>query len=227
MKTRLYPIIVPLMLGLAACVTQYSKSEAPNSLQVDEALSRVDLAFAPGSARLARPEAIGQLVASGRLRPNDRVTIAAAGSPGLAEARAAAVSRQLLGYGIVADTVTGQTVAPNHAIIGISRYSVTLPPCPDWSQPPTYDFGNAHSSWYGCTDATNLGLMVANPGDLVSGRPLGPADGQPAVMAVERYRNDRIKQPPAPTASPFAAPTGGGGGDAGGAAGAPGAGPAQ
>jgi hypothetical protein len=67
--------------------------------------------------------------------------------------------------------------------------------------------------------------MVASPADLVSGRTLAPADGQPAVMAVQRYLNDRVKPPPTPTASPFAASTGGGGGgDAGGAGGAPGAG---
>jgi hypothetical protein len=64
--------------------------------------------------------------------------------------------------------------------------------------------------------------MVASPADLVSGRTLAPADGQPAVAAVERYMNDRVKQPPAPTASPFSASTGGeaGGGGAAGGAGA-------
>ena len=212
----------PLILGLAACVTEYSKSEAPNLMQVEGAETRVDLSFAPGSARLVRPGTIDQLVASGRLRPADRVTIAAAGPPRLAEARAAAVSSALLGYGIVADTLTGETVAPDHAVIGIGRYAVTLPPCPNWSQSPTYDFANAYSSWYGCADATNLGLMVASPGDLVSGRPLAPTDGQPAVMSVQRYLTDRVKPPPSPTPSPFAAATGaaGGGGEAGGAPGA-------
>jgi len=62
---------------------------------------------------------------------------------------------------------------------------------------------------------------VSSPADLVSGRTLAPADGQPAVAAVQRYMNDRVKQPPTPTASPFAASSGGGGGDAGGG-GAPG-----
>jgi type IV pilus biogenesis protein CpaD/CtpE len=62
--------------------------------------------------------------------------------------------------------------------------------------------------------------MVADPADLVSGRALAPADGQPAVAAVQRYMTDRIKPPPAPTASPFAGSTGGGGaggGETGGA----------
>src|SRR5690349_5988783 len=98
MITRLYQIAVPLMLVVSACATDYTKSEAPNTLRVDGAQTRVDLSFIPGSAHLARPDAIGQLVATGRLRPADRVMIAAAGPPGLAEQRIAAISRELLRY---------------------------------------------------------------------------------------------------------------------------------
>ena len=57
MKIRLYPIALPLLLGLAACVTEYSKSEAPAALQVDGAQSRVEIAFVDGSDRLAPGEA--------------------------------------------------------------------------------------------------------------------------------------------------------------------------
>jgi pilus assembly protein CpaD len=228
-KIGRYPIVASLILALAACATDYSKSEAPNNLRVDGAESRVDVAFAPGSAHLAAGEAarLDRLVATGIIRPADRITIAVAGPPRLADQRAAALSRELLTYGIVADTSSLGPVPANHAIIGIGRYTVTLPPCPNWSSPPTAEYTNTHNSNWGCAAATNLGLMVANPADLVSGRTLAPADGQPAVNAVQRYMTDRVKQPPAPTASPFAASTGGGGGggDTGGAGGgAPGAG---
>ena len=221
MKIRLYPIAVPLLLGLAACVTEYSKSEAPAALQVDGAESRVEIAFAGGSDRLAPGEArrLDGLVLAGNIRPADRVAIAAAGPPGLAERRAAAISSELLRYGIVASTLALDTVPANRAIVSVGRYTVTLPACPNWSQSLSYEFTNAFSSNYGCANTTNLGLMVASPADLVSGRTLAPADGQPAVAAVERYMNDRVKQPPAPTATPFAASTGGGGTGGGGAAG--------
>jgi pilus assembly protein CpaD len=218
MKIRLYPIAAPLLLGLAACVTEYSKSEAPTALQVDGAQSRVEIAFAGGSDRLAPSEAgrLDRLVLAGNIRPADRVAIAAAGPPGLAERRAAAISSELLRYGIVARTVTLDAVPVNRAIVSVGRYTVTLPACPNWSESLAAEFTNARSSYYGCANATNLGLMVASPADLVSGRTLAPADGQPAVAAVERYMTDKVKQPPAPTASPFAASTGGG--DSGGAA---------
>jgi pilus assembly protein CpaD len=230
MKSRLKPISFPLLLALSACATDYTKSEAPNNLRVDGAVTRVDIAFTPGSARLAPGESahLDRLVATGVVRPADRVTIAAAGSPPLAAQRAATLSSALLAYGIVADRGPVEAISANHAVLAIGRYVVTLPPCPNWSSPPTAQYTNMYWSNWGCAAATNLGLMVASPADLVSGRSLAPADGMPTVTAVTRYLNDRVKQPPTPTASPFAAPTGGGDGGGGGApgGGAPGAGAA-
>ena len=40
----------------------------------------------------------------------------------------------------------------------------------------------------GCVNETILGQMVANPADLRRGRTLGPADGEAAARAIERYR---------------------------------------
>ena len=224
---RLYPWALPLLLGLASCAAEYSKSEAPTQLRVDGAESRVELAFAGGSARLAPGEAgrLDRLVLAGNIRPADRVLIAASGPPGLAERRAAAISGELLRYGIVAQTLALDTVPANRAIVSVGRYAVTLPTCPNWSQSLSWEFTNAYTSNYGCANATNLGLMVASPADLVSGRPFTGIDGMPAVSAVERYLTDKITPPPEPTASPFSAPTGGAAAGAGAATGgAPGGG---
>ena len=227
MKSHLRLAVLPLILGLSACAAEYSKSEAPDTLRVDGGESRLSIAFAGGSDRLAAGEAarLDRMVLAGTIRPADRVQVAASGPTGLAERRAAAISRELLRYGIVAQPTALDAVPANHALVSVGRYSVTLPDCPNWSQSLSYDFTNAFTSNYGCANATNLGLMVASPGDLVSGRPLAPADGMPAAAAVNRYLNDRVKPPPPPTSSPFAAPTSSGG-DTGGApgGGAPGGG---
>jgi pilus assembly protein CpaD len=228
MKNQLRLVVLPLTFGLAACAAEYSKSEAPAQLRVDSADSRRELAFTAGSAHLSPSELreIDGWVVSGSIRPADRVEIAAAGPPGLAQQRVAAISGELLRYGVVATTLALDTVPANHAIVSIGRYAVTLPTCPNWSQSPAADFSNAYSSYYGCDDATNLGLMVASPADLVSGRPLAPTEAQPAVLAVQRYFTDRVKTPPNPTPSPFGGGGGGegGGGGGGGGGGAPGGG---
>ena len=43
MRTRLFPIALMLSLGVAACATDYTKSEAPNNLRVDGSETRIDL----------------------------------------------------------------------------------------------------------------------------------------------------------------------------------------
>ena len=226
MKIRLYPACFAALLAFAGCAADYTKSEAPTELRVDGAETRREVAFAAGSAYLPAGELrkIDQWVLSGNIRPADRVEIAAGGPHGLAERRAAAIKSELLRYGIVATALAIDAAPANRAVVSIGRYAITLPTCPNWSQSLSYEFTNALTSNYGCANATNLGLMVASPADLVSGRPFSGIDGQPAVSAVQRYLTDKVKPPPAITASPFAS-TGGGGGDGGAAptGGAPGA----
>src|SRR5215472_18772944 len=96
---------VLLVLALAACVpgvAEYTKTEAPAALRLDDASSAITLSFASGSARLSAAQAgrLEQLVRSGAIRAADRVEIAAAGSQSLARARFAAISEALLRYGI-------------------------------------------------------------------------------------------------------------------------------
>src|SRR5260370_40889635 len=107
MKSHLRLVVLPLMLGLAACVTEYSKSEAPDQLRVDGAESRRVLAFAPGSAYLTEGELRkpDRWVLSGSIRPPDRIAAAAAGPPTPAQQPAAAVSREPVRYGIVTQTL--------------------------------------------------------------------------------------------------------------------------
>ena len=218
MKMRFYPVLLPVLLGLAGCAAEYSKSEAPTALRVDGAESRREIAFAAGSATLSPSEIrkINDWVVSGTIRPADRVAIAAGGPPALAKARAAAISQALLRWGIVASPQPLADVTANRAVVNIGRYAVTLPDCPNWSQSLQWEFTNAYTSNYGCADATNLGLMVASPGDLVSGREFTGIDAVPAINAVNRYQTDKITPPPQPTASPF---SGGGGGSTPGGAG--------
>ncbi|HUC71228.1 MAG TPA: CpaD family pilus assembly lipoprotein [Stellaceae bacterium] len=190
--------LLAFALALAACApgaAEYTKSEAPDRLQVQGSTSAVELAFAPGSARLAPSAAsrLDSLVANGAIRPADRVAVAAAGPPALAAARDAVIASRLLRWGIVADARPLTAVPPNRAILTVGRYAVTLPPCPNWSMPRPNDFTNAPPSNFGCAVAVNLGLMAASPADLVAGRQLAPADGKPAAAAVDRYLNDKVE----------------------------------
>jgi pilus assembly protein CpaD len=202
---RKWRLMLVLPLVLAACVpgaAEYTKTEAPAALRVYGSQGSVTLSFAPGSARLASGQGahLAQLVRNGEIRQADRVEIAAAGSEGLARARMAAISRQLLGYGIVATPRPLTGLPPDRAVLLVGRYAVVLPPCPDWSKSPSPDFTNEPSSDFGCANAVNLG-MTASPADLAGGRTLGAANGEPETRAVDRYLTDKVTQPTLATIS--------------------------
>ncbi len=70
----------------------------------------------------------------------------------------------------------------------VRSYTITLPGCPDWTSDPSHSFDNTvHSNW-GCANATNLGLMVADPGDLARGRRPGTADAELLSKRIRDYR---------------------------------------
>jgi pilus assembly protein CpaD len=232
-KMHPYPVAVALTLALAACnppIAEYTETEAPKQLTLDDAAIKFDFRFPPGSSRLAAGDVarLRALAARGSIAASDRVLVSVGGSPGLAEARTAAIAAELLRYGIVVNAVQRGNMAPDRAGIEVVRYLVTLPPCPNWSKEPANDFTNTLGSNYGCATVSNLGRMVANPADLASGQPLGLASGKPATDAVHRYRFDIDPAGPgvkpllgATTSTAAAAPAGGAGagGAGGGAAG--------
>jgi type IV pilus biogenesis protein CpaD/CtpE len=73
----------------------------------------------------------------------------------------------------------------------VGRYVVTPPSCPNWEKPPGYDFNNTEDSNLGCATTTNLGLMLANPGDLTRSRNMSPGDGTTQARAVKNFRDDK------------------------------------
>lgn len=200
--------ILPLLASGCAPVTSYTDAEAPKRLKLDSATTQVAVNFAPGTAAMSSADAahLRRLAAAGAIDPNDRVMVAAAGGSELAKQRAGSVEALLLHYGIVPYTIQLPDVPPNRAIVEVGRTLVTLPACPNWSKPSGTEFDNQPSSNFGCATETNLGMMIASPSDLATGRPLGPAAGRPAAAAVSRYLNDKVSPlPQSGTAAAFTA----------------------
>jgi pilus assembly protein CpaD len=208
---RTTTLAAALLMLLGGCefnqLSGYSETESPKHLTLDTSITRFDMRFAGAALVPADAARLRNLAATGAIGRADRVLVAAAGSPGLANARVGSIAGVLLQYGVIATASPLVGVQPNRAIIEVARTLVTLPPCPNWSKSSAgaTDYTNQPSSNFGCTTAVNLGLMAANPTDIVSGRPVGPAEGQPAAAAVNRYLNDKVVLPAANVASPFSA----------------------
>jgi pilus biogenesis lipoprotein CpaD len=68
--------------------------------------------------------------------------------------------------------------------VSVTRAVVVLPDCsapqPERAMRPQYNFS--------CSTAATLGMMVANPVDLESGRNEGAADGEAAARVIQLYR---------------------------------------
>jgi len=132
----------------------------------------------------------------------DQVTLEAgpqrAGQPddALADRRIEAVSRLLRRMRVNASPAARPSVegalSNDAVIVSVGRFVVTSPVCPDWSKPEADDYTNTPPSNFGCATASNLGLMVANPADLVHGTPIGPGDADFAARSIQRYRSGEV-----------------------------------
>ena len=224
-------------LALSACATpveQWQPVQAPKSNTVEFVRLNHTVRFAPGAAALAPTEArrLMSFVDDAEIAGGDEIYLDAVPTDRLSQARQASIRRLLSERGIRAITVPavagagGERLALGDKVaLQVERYVVTPPACPNWSKPTGGDPTNSVASNFGCATTTNLGLMVANPRDLLVGQKPGPADADPALRAIRNYRagkpvrlpDDMTGQAQPGATSEGPGTTGGGGGGAAGA----------
>jgi pilus assembly protein CpaD len=192
--------LVSTGLALAGCDTpieQWQPAQAPKTNTVEFVRLNHTVRFAPGAAVPAPAETrrLMNFVDDAEIAGGDEIYLDAAPSDRLSQARQASIRRLLSQRGIRAVALPaiagagGERLALGDEVaLHVERYVVTPPACPNWSKPSGGDPTNTVSSNFGCATATNLGLMIANPRDLLSGRKPGPADAEPALRAIQNYR---------------------------------------
>jgi len=84
---------------------------------------------------------------------------------------------------------SGAVSNPGTAALVINRYTVITPDCKALSEESFVPTEMWLNKTFGCVTAHNLGMMVANPQDLIEGRPDTNADTFGAVRAIQLYRN--------------------------------------
>jgi len=189
------------MMAVTGCTPEsprLSTVEVPKENKIDFLSLTHPVHFQSGTTVLAAGEdkALAAFVATVSPRYGDDVTVDAtedgSESAALRIKRQSDVARQLQRLGIQANASSEVdpefTDAHDAVVVRVGRYVVTGPRCPDWSAAEAADYTNTPSSNFGCATATNLGLMVANPADLVSGSSGGGADAALLARSVERYR---------------------------------------
>jgi pilus biogenesis lipoprotein CpaD len=123
-----------------------------------------------------------------------------AASPGRPDAgRQAAelglVRERLIQRGVPATairTATADAVLPADTVtVSYERYSASLPTCGDWSAEPSFNPYNDVLPNFGCSWQRNVGLMVADPADLVHMRGTGTSDAQRMDDVLQKYREGK------------------------------------
>jgi pilus assembly protein CpaD len=87
--------------------------------------------------------------------------------------------------------VTAGAVPPGAVRVVVSRTRASVPGCPNWSKPSNPNYNNEQMSNFACAVNGNYAAMVANPGDLVSGRESGSIDPATGTRAIQSYRAQR------------------------------------
>jgi pilus assembly protein CpaD len=131
-------------------------------------------------------------------------------NPENAEDRIAALTKILGRMGVgVAAVKRGTDLSPGAARIVVSRANVTQDQCPDWNDETLIIFKGAATSNYGCATRSNLARMVADPTDLLEGRPLTGQGGATAAEPVARWNKRNGETSNSTTGSAGSASSGG------------------
>jgi len=194
-KARLILCLALVAGALQACDSpgEWSAAEAPRQLRVDFQRLTHTAGFAPSATKLAKneQESLSAFLQTAEVRTDDPVYLEAATSDRLAGSRISSLARELTrqGYSVATLPAAPDAVPANALLVVVERYVVTPPACPNWTKSQSGNHENAPNSDFGCSNLTNLGLMVADPRDLVIARQLGPANAAQASLAIQRYRS--------------------------------------
>ena len=187
-----------LLLGASACTTPspslWSEADARRQIEVRHIQLAHDVAFASGSAELTAAESkrLEDFIARQHVGYGDVVEIQVPRDEARLETRrAAAVGERLARAGIGAER--SALASPSGVRVTVGR-SVAIPPaCPDWRKAANDgDPSNTPMSNLGCANMRNLGLMIADPSELIVGRASGAGAGEPLAAGVQRYRTGKV-----------------------------------
>jgi pilus assembly protein CpaD len=197
--------LLPILL--ASCAAERERQVAFSSWKQADPIPQAEVAqvpivhevrFAPADLQVSdiEREALYLFLVRNGVRTGDRVTVSVA-IPNSAEStragnRLASVRAELIRQGvfptILAPGSATVVPAPDRVLVTATKLAVLPIECPGYNTPIQLDYEHRPMLNPGCANATNLGLMVADPADLAQGRPLGPADGEGSTAAIQRYR---------------------------------------
>lgn len=203
---RLTPIAAAL--ALTACASGPSAGAGPIApTALDTWANRVQVVAQPDEIRLAphptglsgnQARALTEFQARWVQAEGGVITVSApVGTPGPGAYRVSADARALLlSQGLSPEMVQlvgydAAGVADAPIVVGFKRYVALTPHCGDWPS-AVRTASNQPMSNLGCAVSANIAAQVANPADLASARPMGPADTGRRTTVLGKYRAGEV-----------------------------------
>ena len=193
-RTTLLVTLAVIIAGCAQTVADWTPAATTHDLQVKWVTHEHSISFNSQANLLTNQEArsLDRFLNEIDVRPSDRLFVDVGPQSGevVSDPRVGVINEQLRHYvpGAQALTITGEQGTDRNIRLIVGRYIVLPPNCPDLSKPSATNPGNFNDSNLGCATQRNLGLMLADPGDLLRGRALAPADGEALSRSIRAYR---------------------------------------
>lgn len=204
-RTTLVATFAVIVAGCAQTVADWTPAASPSDLQVQWVTHEHSISFNSPTNLLTNQEmrSLDRFLSEIDLRPSDRLFVDVGPQSGevVSDTRIGVINDQLRHYvpGVRAQPITGEKGGRTNVRLIVGRYVVQPPNCPDFSRPSSSNPGNHPDSNFGCSTTRNLGLMLADPGDLLRGRTLGPGDGESLSRGIRAYRDGKVIPPKTPT----------------------------
>ncbi len=84
------------------------------------------------------------------------------------------------------------TEASGQVLISYVAYVVRLPECGDWSKESSHDLYNEPHPNFGCSVQHSVGLVIANPADLLEPRMVQSRDAKRDNLVIQQYRAGEV-----------------------------------
>ena len=155
--------------------------------------------------RMISPPAVDAILI--RLAPDDKYN----------QARKDALAHMLskMGYGKAIRFEPSASVKRGTAWIDVAYLAVAVPDCPDWRMSPVTSHSNTTQGNFRCAEATNIGLMIADPHDLVRGTGDVTIDTERSSKGIQDYNSGKDFMPNTLTAGSSGAGAGSSGSSSG------------
>ncbi len=161
--------------------------------------ARFDVTFSDSEGAIdgANETALNDFLAANRIGNGHTVDLAIGpvqpGDGPLVVKRVNAVEADLGRRGITVNSIIGMPEEQAGMVSILAKAVTVVPPsCPGYSGPVTMNTENQPVIVSGCSNETNLDLMVSNPADLAGGRPLSPASAEAMALGNQRYNEGKV-----------------------------------